>query len=392
MDPETVGIQNHDGPRTDVEVGWLRKRMRIAYDHQIFGWQRYGGVSRYFFELANNIAISGIDDAAIISPLHVTSYLSAASPKLKVVGRAVPAIRRTGRIYRAVNQLLAPSMMKRFAPDIVHETYFAHRRIAPASSKVVLTVHDMIHELFPNSFSRWDPLREEKAAAVQRADHVICVSEHTRQDLIQLLGVDEAKTSVVHHGFSLTGTGAEPSVPDCRPYLLYVGARGGYKNFDGLLRAYASASILSKNFELVAFGGGDLTDRERALILELGIESNNVRQMGGSDSVLANLYRGAALFVYPSLYEGFGIPPLEAMSFNCPVACSKTSSIPEVVGDAACFFDPESLDSMVDAMESVLRDEALRRDLVARGQKRISRFSWEECASQTQAVYRKVLS
>lgn len=366
--------------------------MRIAYDHQIFGWQKYGGVSRYFFELANNIALSGIDDAAIISPLYVTSYLSAASPKLKVVGRAVPAIRRTGRIYRAVNQLLAPSMMKRFAPDIVHETYYAHRRNAPASSKVVLTVFDMIHERFPENFSSWDPVQKEKVAAVKRADHVICISEHTRQDLIQLLGVDESKTSVVHLGFSLTGDIGPSLASPPRPYLLYVGARSGYKNFEGFLRAYASAPSLAKEFELVAFGGGDLTARERSLILELGLDSTQIRHTGGSDAVLANLYRGAALFVYPSLYEGFGIPPLEAMSFNCPVACSKTSSIPEVVGDAASFFDPESLESMVVAMESVLRNEAFRRELIARGRQRISRFSWEECAAQTQAVYRKVLS
>lgn len=366
--------------------------MRIAYDHQIFGWQRYGGVSRYFFELANNIALNNADEAAIISPLHVTSYLSAASPKLKVMGLSVPAIRRTGRVYRAVNQLLVPSMMRRFAPDIVHETYYSHRRAAPPSSKVVLTVFDMIHERFPAYFSSWDPLQKEKIASVQRADHVICISEHTRQDLIQLHGIEEAKTSVVHLGFSLTDAGEKPCGATSRPYLLYVGARGGYKNFEGLLKAYAMTSGLAREFDLVAFGGGELSPRERTLIQELGLDDSKVRQMGGSDALLAGLYRGAALFVYPSLYEGFGIPPLEAMSFNCPVACSDTSSIPEVVGDAACLFDPESIDSMGAAIESVLNDDAVRRDLVARGQQRISQFSWEKCALRTHDVYRSVLS
>ncbi len=365
--------------------------MRIAYDHQIFGWQKYGGISRYFFELANNIALDEAGEAAVISPLHITSYLSAASPKLKIMGLAAPAIRRTGRIYRTVNQLLVPSMMRRFAPDIVHETYYAYNRTAPPSSKVVLTVFDMIHERFPAYFSSWDPLQKEKAAAVQRADHIICISEHTRRDLIQLLGVAEAKTSVVHLGFSLTSASEPITVIGSRPYLLYVGARGGYKNFEGLLRAYSQSSAISRDYDLVAFGGGGLTPDEIRLIHELGLNDSKVRQVGGSDSVLAGLYRSAALFVYPSLYEGFGIPPLEAMSFNCPVACSSTSSIPEVVGDAARFFDPESPDSMIAAIESILTHDEIQSDLVARGQQRISQFSWEKCASQTQDVYRSIL-
>jgi glycosyltransferase involved in cell wall biosynthesis len=282
--------------------------------------------------------------------------------------------------------------MRRFAPDIVHETYYSHTRTAPSSSKVVLTVFDMIHERFPAYFSSWDPLQREKVAAVQRADHVICISEHTRRDLVQLLGVEEAKTSVVHLGFSLTGAGEQLAEVPPRPYLLYVGARGGYKNFEGLLKAYSRSHALCRDFDLVAFGGGVLTPQERALIVELGLDTSKVRQMGGPDSVLAGLYRSAALFVYPSLYEGFGIPPLEAMSFNCPVACSNTSSIPEVVGDAASFFDPESTDSMVAAIESVLNHDKVRKELIAKGQQRILQFSWEKCAVQTQNVYRSILT
>jgi len=366
--------------------------MKIAYDHQIFGWQKYGGVSRYFFELANNIALDKSDQVAIVSPLYVSSYLAAASSELQVMGREVPAIRRTGRVYRAINQLIAPSLMRRFHPDVVHETYYSERRTAPKSSKVVLTVFDMIHERFPAYFSRLDPLRREKVAAVARADHVICISEHTRQDLIQLLAVDPAKTSVVHLGFSLT-EGEDGSCKHFhRPYLLYVGGRGGYKNFDALLRAYAQRPSLVGEFDLVAFGGGGFSAAERAVMQSLGLKGDQVRQMGGGDSALAALYQGAALFVYPSLYEGFGIPPLEAMSFGCPVVCSNRSSVPEVVGDAAFFFDPESTDAIGQAIESVLNDAALRQTLISRGRERIKLFSWKRCAEQTLDVYRRVLS
>lgn len=366
--------------------------MRIAYDHQIFGWQRYGGVSRYFFELANNIAHNKSDEVAIISPLYVNSYLSSASSDLRVMGREMPAIRRTGRIYRAINQLLAPPMMRAFRPDLVHETYYSTTRQAPKSSKVVLTVFDMIHERFPESFSKWDPLKKEKEVAVRRADHIVCISEHTRQDLIQLLDVDPGKTSVVHLGFSLT-KGTNGKIDEvCRPYLLHVGGRGGYKNFETLLRAYAGQSALTREFDLVAFGGGDFNANERALIRELGLSDTRVRQIGGDDAVLAGLYQGAALFVYPSRYEGFGIPPLEAMSFDCPVVCSNSSSIPEVVGDAAVFFDPDASDSIGWAMERVLSDAALRQTLIARGRERIKMFSWQRCAEETVNVYRRLLA
>jgi glycosyltransferase involved in cell wall biosynthesis len=156
--------------------------MRIAYDHQIFGWQEYGGISRYFFELANNLALSKAAEVALISPLLVNSYVQAASNELHVMGRRVPAIRRTGRIYRALNQFLAKPFMWHFSPDIVHETYYAASRRAPKNCKVVLTVFDMIHERFPESFPAWDTTSKEKAAAVKRADHIVCISENTRND------------------------------------------------------------------------------------------------------------------------------------------------------------------------------------------------------------------
>lgn len=366
--------------------------MRIAFDHQIFGWQKYGGVSRYLFELANNIALAEQDKVAIISPLYINSYLSMASSELQVMGRKVPAIRHTGRIYRAINQWLAPSMIQSFKPHIVHETYYSTKRLAPKTCKIVLTVYDMIHERFPAYFSSLDPLRKEKAVAVARADHIICISEHTRQDVIQMLGVSPEKTSVVHLGFSLTKTGNSNFEHPSRPYLLYVGVRGGYKNFEALLRAYAQRISLKHELDLVAFGGGNFSAKERALIQNLGLTEIQVRHISGDDSVLATLYKGAELFVYPSLYEGFGIPPLEAMSFDCPVACSDRSSIPEVVGNAASFFNPESTDAIADTIVSILNDANLQQTLILRGREQILRFSWQRCAVQTTEVYRKLLS
>jgi glycosyltransferase involved in cell wall biosynthesis len=367
--------------------------MRIAYDHQIFVLQQYGGVSRYFFELASKMADFPDTDVGIVSPVYTNAYLGAAVGRLRVMGRKLPAVRFTGRLYGAIDRLLTPAQLKRFRPDLVHETYYASRRLAPAGSKVVLTVYDMIHERFPQNFSPRDRTFKAKPLAVARADHVICISEQTRKDLIEFLGTDPAKISVVHLGFSLTqpSPAGNPSSLQ-RPYLLYVGSRGGYKGFESLLRAYAARREVQASFDLVAFGGGAFSAGERALMRDQGLRDEQVRQVGGGDAVLAGLYRGASLFVYPSLYEGFGIPPLEAMSFDCPVVCSDASSIPEVVGDAAELFDPHSPDALGASIERVLGDEAWRRTLIERGRERIKLFSWERCARQTMDIYQGLLA
>lgn len=368
--------------------------MRIAFDHQIFGWQEYGGISRYAYELASELSKLRGQDVGIFSPLYVNRYLAHAPPQLKLKGIKVPAFKHSGRIYRAINSLLVGPTIKRFEPDIVHETYFSTNGVAPQSAKVVLTVYDMIHERFPEYFSIASPTCREKALAVARAEHIVCISEHTRRDLIEILGVPPAKTSVVHLGFSLTA--AQQMETDdgerCRPFILYVGSRTGHKNFAELLRAYAGSPFLMNEFDLVCFGGGAFNAKEVELINELGISATKVCQVSGGDELLGFYYRTARAFVYPSLYEGFGIPPLEAMSFECPVACSNTSSIPEVVGDAAEQFDPTDHESMRKAIEKVVGSEEVRKDLVDRGRARVRSFSWERCARETLEVYRRVCS
>jgi glycosyltransferase involved in cell wall biosynthesis len=367
--------------------------LKVAYDHQAFTNQQFGGISRYFFELANRL--SGADDGKVnclvASPCYTNAYLRYAGLSLKISGVSVPRLPRTGRLYGAVNRVLAPLIVRSWNPNIVHETYYSRHSVAPRSCRIVLTVYDMIHELFPQCFSSTDRTSEFKKLAVDRADHIICISESTRQDLMRLLDVPSEKTSVVHLGFSLTQTSEQSSFATDRPFLLYVGSRGGYKNFDRLLAAFASSQELQDGFDLVAFGGGRFRASELGSISRLGLNNSRVRQVNGNDSVLAAAYKNAALFVYPSLYEGFGMPPLEAMSFGCPVACSNTSSLPEVVGTSAVQFDPFDVDSIADALLNVCTNSSLRSTLTSLGGSRVQEFGWDKCASQTLAVYRKVL-
>lgn len=365
--------------------------MNIAYDYQIFSWQKYGGISRYIYELASHVSISNINHVNIVSPLFVNEYLNSNITDLNIKGYMVPKIEKTGRIISLVNNLLTKPILAKIKPDIVHETYYKRNRLAPTQSKVVLTVHDMIHERFSDEFPKNDETIQNKVAAVIRADHVICVSENTRRDLINIHGVDPLKTSVIYHGFSLTQVNGDAISELNRPYLLYVGNRGGYKNFIALLQAFASSPSLHKNYILVAFGGGKWRNSELKEIQKLGLDMSCLKNIDGDDKKLATLYKNASLFIYPSLYEGFGIPPLEAMSYGCPVVSSNSSSLPEVVGDAAVMFDPHSSEDLLFTIEQVLSSTTFRMSLIENGYKRIEKFSWAKCAEKTLCVYKDLI-
>jgi glycosyltransferase involved in cell wall biosynthesis len=382
--------------------------VKVAFDHQIFSSQRYGGISRYFFELASRLPAHGASEVSVVAPLYVNNYLacdsarrfargrymshrSAGSPVVDVVNwLAAPMALRGTNPVDVVNRFAAPLAWRGTNPDIVHETYFAIKPVGKGRRRVV-TVHDMIHDLFSDQFPDAAHVIAAKRAAVDRADHVICVSENTQRDLVRLYGIDPIRTSVVHLGYSMTteADAAQEDSAERRPFLLYVGNRRGYKNFSTLLQAYASSPLL-REFELIAFGGHVLLPDEHDEIRQLGI-TDRVRFTTGSDQALAAHYRAAAAFIFPSMYEGFGLPPLEAMSHGCPVVCSNGGSIPEVVGDAGVYFDPNSAEELRVALEGVVTTDELPADLRARGYARIAAFSWDKCAAGTAQIYRQII-
>ncbi|MGF6094388.1 glycosyltransferase family 4 protein [Pseudomonas sp. 18175] len=361
--------------------------MRIAFDHQIFCLQQYGGISRYFSRIAEHM-FAEKNDVGIFSPLHRNFYLKDLPEGIVHGRRADHYLPRTTRLALTYNHLLGQQSMRGWKPQVVHETYFSRFGIAPKGCPVVLTIYDMIHELFPQSFSAKDQTTLLKQCAVERADHVICISESTRQDLIRLFDVPEKKLSVVHLGFEQfkPATG-KTDAPQPRPYLLYVGSRHGYKNFSGLLNAVSTSTRLKADFDIIAFGGGAFSGSELELINRLGFGIDRVRQVGGDDTVLASLYDGAKAFVYPSLYEGFGLPPLEAMAHACAVISSDTSSMPEVIGDAGVLFDPTQNDEMAGAIERVVYSDSETARLIALGRERLNHFSWQRCTQETLSIY-----
>lgn len=379
--------------------------MRIAFDHQAFCLQKTGGVSRYYCQLAEHLQrLSQADEVKIFAPLYRNRYLREVSKSL-VYGYPIndyPS--KTSGLMVKANGWLAKSQIREWEPDLVHETYFSIKRLAPESCPVVLTVFDMIPELQtigpqtkPQTVVPGTSADDSaKRTAVQRADHIICISEHTRADLLNIYQVPATKVSVVHLGCEAVEQ--QSVVPDIRatrqtrPYLLYVGLREGYKNFENFLRAVAQAPALLAEFDVLAFGGGAFTTAEQHLISTLGFKPSQVLQQAGDDAALSTAYQNAIALVYPSAYEGFGLPPLEAMARSCPVVSSNTSSMPEVIGSAGEYFDPQSVYSMSSAIEAVVFSSERTQQLIKLGRERVKLFTWQRCALETRAVYQAVLN
>ncbi|MGB8688224.1 MAG: glycosyltransferase family 1 protein [Microcoleus sp.] len=369
--------------------------LRVVYDHQVFSWQRYGGVSRYIYELASHLSEMEDVDVKILAFIYVNEYIKKSQPGL-VTGFPVPFI-ASGQFHKnlaRLNNAISQVWLNTKEPDIVHKTYYNQSYI-PKKAKVVVTVYDMIHEKLSqffehkDIFNKLDQTTQLKMKSVQQADGIICISENTKKDLIEILEVEPNKISVIYLGFSPNEwPKIENSVAIAyQPFIFYVGERGGYKNFEGCLQAYASSSQLKDNFNLLCFGGGKFTQQELDLIDTLALSKNKIFQVSGDDAALADYYRHASVFIYPSLYEGFGIPLLEAMSLQCPIACSNTSSMPEVVGEAAQLFDPSQPESIAEALEKILFCSEISENLIELGRQRIKQFSWEACAEQTKQLY-----
>ena len=367
--------------------------MKIVFDHQIFSLQKYGGISRYFFELSKNINknFKKSNEISIVSPFYINNYLNKNYVSIK--GFKLPANANFGKILFFANKLISQKIISNINPDILHNTYhFDHFKFNKFKGKRVLTIHDMIHEIYPNYFPNARRYIEAKKKAVMISDHIICVSKSTRDDLMRILGVNYEKISVIPHGFFPDiSTKLNRNNFFKKPFILYVGNRFGYKNFKNLLFAFASSKDLKNEFNLVAFGGGPFSRSENCLFKELGLSSENIIYREGDDYLLKEFYKSAAIFVYPSLYEGFGLSPLEAMSCGCPVVCSYTSSIPEVVGNAASFFDPNSFTSIKASILSIINNKKKKIELVNKGFNQIKNFGWNKCTNSTLDTYRKLL-
>ena len=318
--------------------------MRVVFDHQIFSCQKFGGISRsHSIQAAYLDTVPGVT-CRVAAPRHANHYLRGL-PVHIVRGEYVTDAPEAGKLLEA-NRAASIPLLAELAPDVVHETYYTALEQLSGDWRVVVTVHDMTHERYPDLCHPLDRTAEHKREAVARADHIVCPSEFTRADLVSMLGVDPEKVSVVPNASAPLAPAEGRSRESGSPFFLFVGNRGGFKNFMALLEAFAASNRLVREMRMVCAGGGDFTADEREAVRRLGLGQAVEWRGGCSDAGLAQLYADARGLVFPSLCEGFGMPVVEAMQAGCPVACARATALPEVAGDAAEYFDPSSVEDM----------------------------------------------
>jgi glycosyltransferase involved in cell wall biosynthesis len=392
--------------------------MKILYDHQIFTLQKYGGISRYFCDLMTWLLKDPAIDYSVALRFSFNEHLLglpqldtrwSRRSSLYSYAHVCSMVKRAAQyesfrfiLTKAllhINQQESERLLKKQDFDLVHPTYYDPYFLKYLQKKpYIITVHDMVHEIFPKSFPAGDPISSWKKQVLEKADGIIAVSASTKADIIRFFNIDPDRIDVIYHGNPFEGTKKavqDRSLPDLpftgKPYILFVGNRSGYKNFDFFINALVV--ILRKDLELqvCCAGGGPFTPREKELMKNLQI-LNRVHYVQPDDLLMKKLYTHARAFVFPSHYEGFGLPVLEAFSCGCPVLLCNSSSLPEIGGDAAVYFDPSDPDSFTSALERLLKDDNLRRQLTHRGYERQKQFSWEKTARATGKVYENLVN
>jgi len=365
--------------------------MRIFYDHQVFSLQDAGGVSRYQYELIRNLRLhaQGKVQLHLLMGRNASVLPLAALADRDTTIRGWPTGVRPGYVRYAINEFLSALLAPRWGTFDIYHTMLYRAMPTVRRRLVVATHHDCTHERFPQMFHNAAFIVKNKRRLFAQAKAILCVSESSRRDLLHYYDLSPEKTYVVHHGFSPLPAPppAEPNGPWSEPYLLYVGSPAEYKNFPLLLEAF-SRSGLAKSYRLIAVGGGPFLAEEQARLHALSITERVTLLAKADEITLASAYRYATLFVYPSLYEGFGFPPLEAMSLGCPVLVHRTSSLPEVCGDAAFYFDHADAEELARALVAVLKDSPGRAHKQRLGEQQVRRFDWSLTAANTLCIYR----
>ena len=357
-------------------------------DEQIFALQPYGGISRMFASLARQF---------FARPELEVELLPLAAP---VINRYVLddelvrdrlAVWDAGHEYKSLARYFMRVQPRRKL-DVVHNTfYLPHGLASYPGAKRIVTVHDMIPEMMPDTRRRLDFLTLKKRY-VKSADHVICVSEATRQDLEETYGVLKAPVSVIHHGVDPRFSPQAPPLSTLpHAYVLFVGHRGQYKNARVLMSAFAEIHDRYPDLTLLFVGGGPFTTEERSLLRSLRIETKTL-QTSLADHHMPSVYAHATAFVFPSRFEGFGLPALEAFACGTPTVLARATSLPEVGADAAAYFDPGDPQELAQRLIEIVDDEQYRKELTTRGLARAHLFTWEKSAEQTAQVYREAIN
>lgn len=393
-----------------------QKNMKVLYDYQAFQIQNHGGVSRGFTEVISRLNKFGVDwEIAIKDSNNVHLYESL--PQVCLSGNFLTKLsfcqkhkmKGKGLYYDimsnlhflrnsdVVNKKKSLALLERGDFDVFHatffDTYFLSKIECLSGKPLVITIHDMTPELFPEQY-RGSKQIVDKKHLVKFASHIIVPSQNTKEDVVKMLQFPEEKIQVIHWGADLLDESYLDALDRLvfEPYLLYVGARDGYKGFSVFLKDFQKIAFLHPELRLVCTGK-EFTLKELSLISELKLK-DKVIQKFVTQKELHSLYRYAKAFVYPSLYEGFGIPIFEAFSCHCPVFLNDASCFREIGGNAAVYFNQDECKSNFSSVfEEYLKDEMNnRKELSSLSMQRIIASSWDKTAEEYANFYKSIIN
>ncbi len=371
----------------------LERRVRIGIDIRPF-YEPLTGIGWYLSHLIHEMAKAPDVELFLFGDARVTDQgprlHAVLPPNVRLCWFDLRGLGEVSRVERAVTAAGYVAWMKLIGCDVFWgANYFLPRLLGAVAHRRVITVHDLTYIRFPDLLQQetLENLRRLMLREVAVADAVLCVSESTRQDLLGAYQIDPQRAVTVHSGFG-TSSDSVTHNPDLPPrYILFVSTIEPRKNLTILLDAFEG---------LIARGA---YDGELVIVGRIGWKSEGiVRRLRAPgirhldylpSSELSAVYRQAEVFVFPSIYEGFGFPLLEAMAAGVPSIAARSSSLPEVGGDAALYFDPADARELEHLLDGLLHDAPLRRDLAARGPQRAAEFRWDEAAEKTLAVLRK---
>lgn len=381
--------------------------MNILFDYQAFEFQKIGGVSRLYAEIIPRLKTMGVNasvglkesDNVYIGQLEINVKPLYAAHNKYFEGRKYFKGQRTlTRIVaralghcddlRNINQENCIHLLKSQHFDIFEPTFFSPYFLPHLKRKpFAMEVHDMIPELFPQYFSRDDFQIINKKRLCPLAFAIHTPSMKTKEDLVNILNIPPEQITVIGRGVpSIPIPETAPPRPIDAPYLLFVGERGGYKNFDLLLLEFEIIVQSIPEMNLLCTGH-PFNDDEQRLLANLKL-TKIVHHIYADDDNFYSLYHNSFAFIYPSAYEGFGLPILEAFICGCPVMLNNTSCFPEVGGDAAIYFDINRRGDLAEHFIALYHASSGKRDeLIAKGKARLSLFSWEETARKLKQVY-----
>lgn len=365
----------------------MNSRIKICFDHLCF-WERYGGVSKYFVELLKRLPSENVKLLLkYTNNEYIREYDGIKTkeflPNINFRGKST-LISQLGKLTSV------PGLIKGDF-DIYHPTHYDCYgfKFLPARVKSVATIHDLNFFKIPQFYKQDSRNKINQEKIIEKVDHIITISQKSNEDLQELFNVPQEKISVIYHGVDSSWIRNAPFIGYAEPYFLYVGRRNPYKNFSLVLEAMTQVTAHHKDIKLYC-AGLPPTQHEIQLLADKKL-AQNVEFIQASNDELANLYRQAIGFIFPSFYEGFGLPILEAMSADCPTIISDASCFPEIAGDASMYFNPNDSEELAHKMNLLIDDSELRNNLIRAGRERVGHFSWEKSAEQHMKVYQSLI-